>query len=992
MGARRRAVAGGVGAVLVVLVVLGLWWRSSGGGPDGSRAATADEEAAALSPRARPRVDPATLEAASLGGTVRARGGDPVAGARVCVRPSSKELAGEDVRAPTCTTADAQGRYRFAPLLPARYRPVAGAPHYLAAAWEPPEGEPEYIELAPGEQRDGVDLILDPGGVELSGVVLDIGGGPVAGAAVTTFPGRVTGMAPLTAPAAFTDAEGAFSLWVAEGPHALRATAEGYAAGIAAVRAPGQRAEILLTPESVLAGTVVDAATGEPVARAQVFAGELSRVGSDGSAFTDDQGRFRITRLSPGRYKPTARIAGGFGQTPESVLLGLGETAEELVIELHPAAIVSGRVLVGDEGETPCPSGWVRLSSDLTGRGLGTEVDGRVEFEAVLPGSYEVSVYCDDHLSAEEYPPIEVTGEDVTDLVWRVTAGAAVVGTVRDAEGQPVAGANVRLTPKRGSDPRAPQPRGWTETDDDGRYEARGLAAGTADVQVHSDRHPPLPDPVPVTVPAEGEVTLDLTLPGGGAIAGRVVDDRGQPVGGVQVTAASLGRRDGFWNDRSETSDDGTFELRGVPPGKKRVYASDGSWGQTPLRAPGQAADAEPGKLVEVAAGERAEVELVVERRTARITGRVLDESGAPVTDAFVAAEREPERAGASAARTRMQLRWSWNRKPAMTDTDGAFELSDLAPGRYTVRAYRRGGGEALAEGVAAGSTVTLSIPAAGSISGQVRAGAAAPRTFRVVAADPETGFRRAESFYRTGGAWALHDLPAGTFQVTAAAEAGTATETIALAAGQERRGVVIELAGRGVIAGRVVDADTKKPVPGLMTGFVPLDGARIGWSEQPERVTDRDGRFRIEDVPAGSVRVLAYAFRASDSRYSITSRVTSVEAGETAEVTLEALASRLDDGERSGDLGFDLNEPPPAKRWDDLPLTVASVRASGPAAGSGLEAGDEIVSVDGRDVRGDRYTYLALSRVPAGTTVRLGLARGDEVAITAGPPRVGAL
>jgi S1-C subfamily serine protease len=66
----------------------------------------------------------------------------------------------------------------------------------------------------------------------------------------------------------------------------------------------------------------------------------------------------------------------------------------------------------------------------------------------------------------------------------------------------------------------------------------------------------------------------------------------------------------------------------------------------------------------------------------------------------------------------------------------------------------------------------------------------------------------------------------------------------------------------------------------------------------------------------------------------------------------------------------------------------VSLIRPTGPAAKSGLRVGDVIVSVDGQDVRGaNDYLYAALLEVRTGTTVTLGLGRGDKVTITAGKP-----
>ncbi|MEM6991322.1 MAG: PDZ domain-containing protein, partial [Myxococcota bacterium] len=64
---------------------------------------------------------------------------------------------------------------------------------------------------------------------------------------------------------------------------------------------------------------------------------------------------------------------------------------------------------------------------------------------------------------------------------------------------------------------------------------------------------------------------------------------------------------------------------------------------------------------------------------------------------------------------------------------------------------------------------------------------------------------------------------------------------------------------------------------------------------------------------------------------------------------------------------------------------TVALVRPGGPAVGSGLVAGDVIVSVGGHDVTGgSEYLYRPLTAVAPGTVVELGLEGGRIAKITA--------
>ena len=90
--------------------------------------------------------------------------------------------------------------------------------------------------------------------------------------------------------------------------------------------------------------------------------------------------------------------------------------------------------------------------------------------------------------------------------------------------------------------------------------------------------------------------------------------------------------------------------------------------------------------------------------------------------------------------------------------------------------------------------------------------------------------------------------------------------------------------------------------------------------------------------------------------------------------------------GRGEGDLGVTLKEDEPGADPMKSKLVVAVVRPGSAAATAGLQAGDEVISVDGQDVTGaNRYLYGTLTRVLEGTTVTLGLASGKSVAVVAG-------
>lgn len=957
---------------LAALVVAALLvWRCRGGDSsapeshDGSDVARTTER----NPRHRARAPIASSKRGSIRGRVTA-GGQPVAGGRVCGLVDSDELSSVEQALPRCATTGADGRYAIVDLFRGDYTVRVSAAGYRGSYKPDFDRGDVPLTLAEGATLDGVDFELRGGVVEISGVVRDIGGGPVAGAWVDVS-GR--------ARASFltqTGDDGRFSGWVVPGQISVSARAEGYTRGSTHGIAPGQTLEILLTPESVIAGIVVDVKSREPVPGTTVKAG-------DHSAITDDRGAFRIAGLDPGRYKPRATAVGRVGEVAESVLLGLGQTVEGVVVEVHPAFVVTGTLTAGGE---PCRRGHVGIRE--TGRDEQTWEkvrSGRVEFTSVLPGSYQIDARCDDVPRGENIAALEVTDADVLDQVWTLeTEGAGLAGRVVDKAGEPIEGAWVRVE-SDGGDPRAQRNWGWELTDESGHYAHEGLFPGAVKVTATADNHLDI-DPLPATLVAGKTTRLDIELDGGGVIEGVVRDERGRPVAAVGVNARDTQR----WGTRSQTLDDGTFRIEGVRPGEVRVTAAR-RW--RALRAPGKGDDDVQGAVTRVTSGEVSRVELVVESQDGEIHGRVIDSAGEPVTDAFLSAERQSERTGALASNARRSSRWGWNRKPALTDTDGRFTIGELSPGEYTVRAYRKGGGEGFVSDVRLGSSATIRIVDSGSIAGTVAlAGGGAPERFRVDVYDRDSGFRRVEGFFRTGGAWVMRDLPAGRYTVSATAAEGTGKTEAAITDGQARTGVALTLEARASVSGRLVSMDDGSPVSGLYvyTSLVKGSGSSSWRANDRKNISDADGRFEIQDAPAGRALLNVWPMDWEDAEFGQVSTVVTLEAGDTEDVgDIEVPRNRIKPKERGGDIGFTLAEQPRDTDPDRRALEVALVRPDGPAANTGLVAGDVITSVDGRDVTGVKYVlFRTLARVPPGQVIHLGLARGEAVAIKTGPPR----
>ncbi len=921
---------------------------------------------------------------ASVSGIVRTQGGRPLGGARVCAFMAGDET--ERPRVAPCVASTLDGRFRLEGLLAARYDVTAAAPGHVPGRYAPEGKAPQDLRLAAGQQRTGVDISLQPGGVEVFGTVRDISGGEIAGAQIH-YGSRWAFFGASSPPTTvLSNEEGAFSVWVETGNVSLSADAEGYASEDQRGLAPGTHFDLFLTPEAVVVGRVVDVATGDAVAGARVS------VQRSPAVLSAEDGTFRIEGLAPGVYKPTVKADAGYGEAETSVHLGLGETSEEVVVHIHPAATVAGVVVIKTGEDTrPCEDGSARLTPvPNVGSNMywgSVEVEGEVRMQGVLPGRYEVTASCTGHVSEDSYGELEVSDASVEGLRWEVEPGASIRGRVLVADASQLRGLSVMA---RSSGGEARGKSGWartTEFGEDGSFVLEGLSPNTYDVQAQGALVPSVEEPLSVEVP-QGEVVdgIELELQPEAIIRGRVQDEAGNPVSSAQIRAEGPGQN---WSS-DQVGDDGRFELRGLRGGEYRVQA-DLNWSDA-LRKPGTNDDDVQGEAVTVEAGGEAEVLLVVEARNASISGRVLDDAGGPIADAFVRAERASDSQAANAKNSLRQARWGgWNEQPIMTDTEGGFTLEGLSEGSYTVWAVRKGGGEGYAENIAAGSGgVTVELQPTGRMEGTVvSSSGAAPQRFEIRLRDDTTGFSRRESFFATDGRFEFEELPPGTFFISATSADGSGDTEVTLAKGASQTGVKVELQQMVAVKGRVVDLETGEPVAGINVSMGRKKSGgfnfRLGGGDK-RNITDDSGNYELDAVPVGPVSVtLMPKDFSDDGDYTYAQSNTVIQDGSPFEVpALTMVKRRVKKSEDAGDLGDTLKESEPGVEWSERELVVGFVRPGGPAAAAGLEIGAKIESVDGHDVTADASRYHTLSSVEVGATVEFGVAGGSSVKITA--------
>lgn len=924
---------------------------------------------------------------ASIAGRVLTPDARPIGDARVCAIVASLPPSKYDLGSSKCTVSRLDGSYRVGGLGSERYRVAAGAHGYQHAHHVSPSTEDGLI-LSADSRLTGIDIVLPPGGFQIEGRVTDVSGGGVEGALVTQeTPGRWGIPEPAGVPAVSME-DGRFEMWVGEGQLTLAATAAGYTTARDVGPAPGHYFDLGLIPEAILEGVVVDAATGEPVEGARVYpSGDWGQRARE-SVLSSAAGKFRLPGLLPGRYKPYAEGSLGVGMLDVSVELGFGETADGLVIRIHPALYVQGRVVTKD-GE-PCEHGRVSMTDTILGTTRFQSLDshGGVTVGGLLSGTYDVRVWCQGYTEAGQYDPVLLDKEAVTGQEWLVVRGGTVSGRVESSDGKMVHG--VRVAAKL-ADGGIGRDRLWLPTELDGTFKIGGLNLDKYLVMVDVSETEGYVEPTaPYLVNLADQPEIDdvvIVLSEGASIAGTVLDPDGQPVGGAVVRAVR--HPVGVDARPYVAADDGSFRIRGLHAGTYNLIARRSDREELDLFPEERALHA----AITVRTGEAAYSDVVLgASEGGSITGVVSGVAGEPLGRVFVSVHRETVRSG---VRRGAALREARHRagmtRPLLVESDGSFVITGLSSGSYTVLATAQDGGEATAEGVETGDNIALQIKPGGSVSGSVVADDGSPiRRFSLTLEDRAAGSSVSESYLFTNR-FRVTGLASGTYRLVAKTERGVSRlDDVRITSDAETDGIVLRVGGRGRITGRVVGWDSGEPLSGfLVTAHASGAKVMIGRDkfEPGSQITGDDGGFRLDDAPSGKVQLVVLAHKGADVAYGNMGTTAFVVANETTDVgDILLLRSRIAENQAPGTLGFTVMDRDPMADEDEREISVASIVRGGPADGTGLRVGDVVVAIDGQDIRGPRaYMFGRLATVPPGVTVELQLARASEkIAITA--------
>lgn len=533
---------------------------------------------------------------------------------------------------------------------------VASGEEPAPRALEPPSPPPEAAERAGSDARtpaepppDGPVVAEGPSRIHM--VITDLADVPVAGARVQTFEDSEPAVRE-------TSADGRATLPVA--PSASRRDsmrlaidAEGFVhVRVYYMRLPDLH--VRLSRAVTLSGRVLDASTGAPVAGARVLGiHETCKFDCEPpQALSDDEGRYAIDGVPSERKTHVLVSAEGYADRFFAFELPADPKGVVHDLELERGVLVTGRVVAKENG-SPIPDVLVQDGYGKKSHGD----DGGTFQHRLLPsdGEIELRFFAAGRCSAWcKWKPEDVTSPVLVEL----PASAPVRGIVTDPEGNPIAGARVRVdrdyraesrrrTEGKPPSPLDDYPPSWRieeegyfssgTTDADGRFETGGVVPWDRAyrARVTCDGYRTSEEPIAVTESGGWiEVALQPVLDrsrGAGEIAGRLTLN-GEPVAGY--VSWTGGARSGG----EDVDVRGDFRLTDVEPGRVRlrVWLEEDGYN----RFLGGAGEVE----VAVGTGEEVRHDFDLHVDLAPITGHLLRSDGAPAPGIALMAVTQEDR------------------------------------------------------------------------------------------------------------------------------------------------------------------------------------------------------------------------------------------------------------------------------------------------------------------------------------------------------------
>ena len=292
------------------------------------------------------------------------------------------------------------------------------------------------------------------------------------------------------------------------------------------------------------------------------------------STFACDQADFRKP-VAPPRidvYVGEGEIVWDAVEVPENVHV------VDRRAEAAPVRPVGGGVVCGDvyDMATGQPVAGAEVSlvrrrgrekPEVVARGLADAM-GSVEIRKIPAGTYSIDIRAKGYAS-RGLSYYRNRGKSYHEFITELMREASISGVVTGVDGKPIGGArvtawNTLAIDGLGYDCIDAQP---AETAERGRFEMSGLPGGYTGLRCHARTlHQTTPIFKLFEAPSKD---VAIVMVGTGVVRGTVVGEDGKPPqqpGDVHLEPKG-GARPGTWSSSTRCQPDGSFELRGVPPG-----------------------------------------------------------------------------------------------------------------------------------------------------------------------------------------------------------------------------------------------------------------------------------------------------------------------------------------------------------------------------------------------------------------------------------------
>jgi hypothetical protein len=420
------------------------------------------------------------------------------------------------------------------------------------------------------------------------------------------------------------------------------------------------RMDLVLADGAPVVGRVTEVGSGRPIAGAVVGEGWQFRR----TAVTDEEGRYRLDGIGGAGAWGLAAKAKGHGTVKRMELPARVDGELHVDFELPLAWSATGRVM-DREGR---PVGGARVAcswslNDQNGQQMArsscfSATDGRFRLEDLSPGGrHSLSVTAAGF--ATLYRRLTEPQPFGASELGELTLGPPtfVAGRVLDGEGGGVAGVEVSI-----------EGAAWrsAETDALGRFAFGDLPAGLYSLSGSREGRPTSPRIELDLAEAEIREGLELFVVRGGTLSGRIVDERGAGIRGVNVFATARTESSPAEPLFTRSGEDGRFSFFDLPDEQYLISAFPRDGVASDPEAPWL--DAQPIWV----ATDSALVEIVL-TKGALIRGLVLDETDSPLVNFSVVG------VGADGGRTLIHG----------TDAAGRFEMVVLAGTTWSLEVSR---------------------------------------------------------------------------------------------------------------------------------------------------------------------------------------------------------------------------------------------------------------------------------------------------------------